>query len=533
MVSRLDFAAAVAITSVAALAACGPHHDGNGGDGGGGTGDALTLDAFAGPFPDFPVDPIIDGSAPPTSGGLFGDPATGAQSGGPCLVEPEVGTLFPKNWLRPRFSWVASGTENLFELRLTTPNEIHPLVVYTTATTWTMPADLWATLSEHIIDQPITLTVRGATFDGATIGAGPELGSTGDIAIAPAEAPGAIVYWTTSGGTGLRGFHIGDESVTDIVRPGPASTACVGCHSSTPDGKFIGFSASANAGNGDPATLELRSADGTYASPSFITASGQTLMSRIGQEAPQFSANHWRDGDHTALAMYKPATVAEIVWVDLEAADVTSGTGIVARTGDPHDAASASFAHTSDTIVYASGTSVGAGVTLTDGDLRTVPYNNRAGGTSVAIPGASTVEFNEFYPTFSPDDRYVAYNRVATGAGSYNDAASEVYVIPSGGDISTRLAANTPPACSGKVSPGVTNSWPKWAPGTTDVGTRRFYWLTFSSTRSAAGNPQLYVTPIVEDHGALTTYPALYLWNQPVAENNHTPAWDNFDVPIQ
>ena len=54
--------------------------------------------------------------------------------------------------------------------------------------------------------------------------------------------------------------------------------------------------------------------------------------------------------------------------------------------------------------------------------------------------------------------------------------------------------------------------------------------LTFSSTR-LVGHPQLYVTPVVDDgSGTLQTFPALYLWNQPPDEANHTPAWDNLMV---
>jgi hypothetical protein len=26
-------------------------------------------------------------------------------------------------------------------------------------------------------------------------------------------------------------------------------------------------------------------------------------------------------------------------------------------------------------------------------------------------------------------------------------------------------------------------------------------------------------------------YPALYLWNQPVSEHNHTPSWDDYQIP--
>src|SRR5579859_4305667 len=88
---------------------------------------------------DFPPQPIDDApdagaAAPPSSGQLFGPPSQGAQSGGPCLVEPEVGSLYPKNWLRPRFGWIAPGGENLFELRLHVANQTSDLVVYTAQT---------------------------------------------------------------------------------------------------------------------------------------------------------------------------------------------------------------------------------------------------------------------------------------------------------------------------------------------------------------------------------------------------------------
>jgi hypothetical protein len=511
---------------VLALCACGSHvgHHGDGGTGDGGP------DAFAGPFPDFPATPVIDTGAPADSGMLFGDPASGAATGGPCMIEPEIGTLFPNNWLRPRFTWVPTGSENFFELRLTAANQINPLVVYTTQTSWTMPADMWKALAQHTFDQPITMQVRGATLSGTTLASGPELGSKGDITVSSATAPGAIVYWTTSGGTGLRGFKIGDESVSDVVRPADASTACVGCHSSTPDGVYVGFSASPVAGNGDPATLGMLSADGTKMTPPFVTASAQQLMARQNQEEPVFSKQHWMTGDHVAVTMYPINALFEIIWTDLEAASTAQGTGwgVLARTGDPNPAASASFAHTTDTLIYTSSSVVSSGVTVTHGDLRTVPFNNRAGGTSTPLTGAATTTYNEYYPTFSPDDALVAFNRVADGVSSYNNASAEVFVIPATGGTPARIAANDPPQCSGKTSPGVTNSWPKWSPGSTQVNGKTVYWLTFSSTRT--GNPQLYVTPMLYDGATISTFPALYLWNQPAAENNHTPAWDDFGI---
>jgi hypothetical protein len=520
--------------ALVAVAACSPNvgdkHDAA-------VGDAGPLDAFEGPFSDFPQDPFIDptGGAPPVeTPGLFGDPSTGAQTGGPCLVEPEVGTLYPQNWLRPRFTWIPAAGENIFELRLSAGNQVNQLVVYTSQTTWTMPASIWLGLTEHTIDAPITVSIRGATLSGTTFTGGPALGSKGTIAIAPAKATGAIVYWTTTGGTKLRGFTIGEETVHDIVSPTGAggSTQCVGCHSSTPDGAYVGFSASTASNDGNPSELKLVSSDGNNTTPPFISTSAQTLMARSQQQAPTFSKQHWVDGDHIAVTMLPLNAKTEMVWTDLETGSTAEGTGwgVLARTGDTNSAASATFARTTDTLLYTSNTTVGSGVTGTDGDLRTIPFSNRAGGASTKVTGASETAFNEYYGTFSPDDKLIAFNRVAAGASSYNNPSAEVYVIPAGGGTAVRIAANDPPSCSGKASPGVTNSWPKWSPGTMASGTKQYYWLTFSSTRSPGANPQLYVTPVITQGTVISTFPSLYLWNQPPAENNHTPAWDDFAI---
>ena len=124
---------------------------------------------------------------------------------------------------------------------------------------------------------------------------------------------------------------------------------------------------------------------------------------------------------------------------------------------------------------------------------------------------------------------------LAPGIGVDAPPARAAYGIVARSPLSTvtplRLDANDPPQCAGVTSPGVTNSWPKWAPEVGTSGSRRFYWLTFSSTRTG-GRPQLFITPVVDDGEAVRTYPALYLWNQPADENNHTPAWDVFDIPV-
>jgi hypothetical protein len=169
-----------------------------------------------------------------------------------------------------------------------------------------------------------------------------------------------------------------------------------------------------------------------------------------------------------------------------------------------------------------------SGVAHGEGDLYTVPYAKGAGGTAARVTGASTVGTNEYYPDWSIDDSLLAFNRAP--GDSYNNANAEVYVVPAAGGTATRLRANDPSACLSKASPGVTNSWPKWSPGATTVNDRTYYWLTFSSRRTASTLPQLYVTAVVNEGGVIKTFPAIYLWNQPQTENNHTPAWDDFVI---
>src|SRR5262245_23001193 len=98
----------------------GAGHAGHGSDGAGGDlfGSSGTINT--GPFLDFPKDPIIDATAPANAPTLFGPPGSGTPSGGPCLFEPEPGALFPNNWLRPRFRFVADNSQNLFEDRKST-----------------------------------------------------------------------------------------------------------------------------------------------------------------------------------------------------------------------------------------------------------------------------------------------------------------------------------------------------------------------------------------------------------------------------
>jgi hypothetical protein len=255
-----------------------------------------------------------------------------------------------------------------------------------------------------------------------------------------------------------------------------------------------------------------------------------------------------------------------------------AGWGVLARTGsaDLGSAGAPSWSHnrngTTDYIAYTTspfGTKDGR---MNDGpaDIAIVPYNSLgpglggAGGAVQALPGASDPNFNEYYPAWSPDDSLIAFNRVPSGMVMYEQPSAEVLVVPTSGTATCDgmattpcdLKANVPVTCTGSLPGTVENTWPKWAPLPTTSGNKGsdgklYYWVTFSSTRvtgctmagsnvcaatdaaNAVGKAQLYVAGIVVDPttGNISTFPAIYLWNQDFSDNNLIPAWDYFPLP--
>lgn len=63
----------------------------------------------------------------------------------------------------------------------------------------------------------------------------------------------------------------------------------------------------------------------------------------------------------------------------------------------------------------------------------------------------------EYYPSFSPDDAFVAFTRVAGNGNVYSNADAEVFVVPASGGSALRLAANDAPDSSRS------RMWPAWS----------------------------------------------------------------------
>ena len=342
----------------------------------------------------------------------------------------------------------------------------------------------------------------------------------------------------------LKGFQVGDESVAQTLIPNQVqmttdggAVTCIGCHTSTPDGKFVGFTAQGPWGNA-LASVETASIG---QQPPFM---GSAALAFFDATAPlgiqSYSKAHWHNGDHKMLAPEGDSNGAmppgsKLVVVDLEATDPAKVATTLDRGGEASEVGTPAWSHDGKTIVYIGGDGRGSrsrdvsapgAATSTSSRCRTRtaragPPRDRRGVGRRRRRVLPVVLARRCAPRFQQRPR---------GTDMYSQPLDEIYVIPATGDGDAPRRQRSP-ACSGMTSPGMTNSWPKWSPSSTTVGKKTYYFLVFSSMRFDGVTPQLYVTGVVVDGDKVETHGAIYLWNQPDTEHNHTPAWDYFKIP--
>ena len=224
-----------------------------------------------------------------------------------------------------------------------------------------------------------------------------------------------MVYWASASSaispdaSKLVGFRVGDEGVVDALtvpqvtrqiidpvaqdlriayNPGAihsGAVQCIGCHTSTPDGKSVGFT-DLWPWNGVIASIEA----GTVGQqPSYVTAGAATLINQPWLGMLTFSKAHWEDGKHLVVTGYtdrdtvvgfgmppgdatiKPSTLA---WFNLDtptairsagqaastnaaiAAAEKTAWGRLALTGETASAISPAFSHDGTNVYYTSAT---------------------------------------------------------------------------------------------------------------------------------------------------------------------------------
>lgn len=408
----------VAVLGCAGVKATAPS-SGNGGSGaastgaggsgnytGGGAGSPVIVPSTCSPCTDFPTDPLIDVGLPSNVTSAFGSPSGSA----PCVTEPEDGSLFPNNWLRPRVR-VPGNTQDM-KITVHADREANDLVAYANGETWTMPKSIWMALAQHVVEEDISVTVqiRGG---GAT---------TVKFEVAPVSAAGSMVFWSAdpkqAGKQGVEslpqsmvvndsylvGFTVGDESTTPTLKVDTVqqqvftndqhntrTSRCIGCHNGTPDGNYVSFvdawpwpvaiaSVKPDPNNMNKTGSALTGYEGVVCSTNnnMNMCTGTPTMVQFAWNGPMvFSPSHWSDTDKIGIIStqmkdwtqpwssqnWQPGRLA---WVNLQSTATTTSNGLtvpmqgaaydyLARTGDPNPAAAfPTWSHDGSSIVYVS-----------------------------------------------------------------------------------------------------------------------------------------------------------------------------------
>lgn len=452
--------------------------------------------------------------APPNAPDLFGT-ATDDPTVAPEIAYPPDEVVVPLNLGDLEVHWRDNHGHDVYELSLV--NDHVDLRVYVGGgnTGWgNFVASEWYAAAHG--GNAITVKVRALTAaNPGRFGTAPPRTarlSNNDLA-------GGLYYWAARA-TGANAFGIFRHDFGQPAQPAqPFFTntdagRCVACHAV--------------------------SRDGTRMAVGYDGGDGSATIVNVASRAPGIPAEtqFWN------FATYSPDGT-KLVGSRGGVLSVRDGTtGVVTGTVETGGYAShPDFAATGTALVYTRVT-VPSGPNdwhFTGGTIATVSYDaatNTFGPPTTVVTGGG----NNFYPAFSPDGKWILFNRstvtVPNDGDAYDDPSAEIWIARADGSGARKLdMAN--------LGPGLTNSWGRWAPFVSQFGAagaeEPLYWITFSSKRDfgvrlvGARQPQIWMAPFFTERaeaGLDPTAPAFRLPVQDLETNNHIAQWTETVVPI-
>ncbi len=415
-------------------------------------------------------------------------PDTGASLGGPELSYPESGVRVPRNVEGLPFIWDEGGAGRVYRLRF--QSNITDISVYTQQADYRATSELWAQIAAANRSGSVQVSVTSAAWDGSSV-TDLQAGFPIEVQVDRLDARGSVLYWATSE-RGILRLPFGSAE-PELFWEGQDGAQCVGCHVVSGDDMVVShdgingvFSVVDISDPEDPVqvvdpqdnkrfTFKTVSPDGRY-----ILGAGQGQLTLYNLETGSTVGERDIEG-YVTMPDWSPDGQ------DLVMVRVQQG-------------------HKDDWgFEY--------------GEIIQVPVldDGRLGNPEVLV--ASDGQNNLYYPAYSPDGAWVAYNR-AQGA-AYANSNAQLWLSSRDGQIQLPLdAANQ--------GGGLQNSYPRWGPLPDDD----VLWLAFSSKRQLPWTtfrmPQIWLTaidPALLEQDQDPSSPAFWLPGQDVESDNHLPVW--------
>jgi tetratricopeptide (TPR) repeat protein len=384
------------------------------------------------------------------------------------------------------------------------------------AHTWKPDAATWATIRQHSVERPATVTISGIRGGNQTVSRGQVMIQTSkdpvgapifyrDVPLMPSElkkgeikplAPTAIplIAWR------LRNLS---EPASRLLLTGMHT--CANCHSFSGDGKTLGMDLD-GPGNDKglyaitpvKAEMSIRTED-VISWTSFRDAQpvGNMRVGFMSQVSPdgKYVATTFRGGyyvvnfkDYRFLQVFYP-THGILAWYDR----ATKERHPLPGADDPQyvqtdavwspDGKYLVFARAAAQDPYPEGVKLALKANDPDEtqiqyDLYRIPFNEGRGGQAEPIAGASQNGRSNTFPKVSPDGRWIVFVQCRNGQLMRPD--SQLYIVPAAGGKARRMRCNTP----------LMNSWHSFSPNGR--------WLVFSS-KSRSPYTEMFLTHLDEN----------------------------------
>ncbi|MSQ82777.1 MAG: hypothetical protein EXR77_07655 [Myxococcales bacterium] len=414
----------------------------------------------------------------------------------------------------------------------------------------TISASTWQLLFAFPQVKSWSVRLMAASTNGKVIAGGPVQSNARTFHVSQQKAGGAVYYWNTSL-MAVRVLEQGKLNAVTIPTPGGL---CAGCHSISPDGSTVAVSFMAQ-GMSTMSMALFTAKSGNV--PKWLHANAKTKLAASFTISAAFSMAYFGPNDKRLVVPSSQSSFPLSAPPKLLAIDLLKGTSTeLVKGGDLGQQGFPTWSPDGNLVVYASAKDVGQGFAANQPTaLYSVPFNNGQGGQATALVGASDAGIYQFYPAFTIDGQWVAYNRATKTAascpqnanananpnggpgnadsGTYDNCDADLWIIKPNGGKAIRLDL-----ANGQTGPGLTNSWPTFGSVGT-VGPGDMYWMAFSSRRdygflhTASGptspaTPQIWIAaidPVALAQGKDGSFAALWLPGQDMSAGCHIARW--------
>jgi hypothetical protein len=416
----------------------------------------------------------------------------------PVIVYPSDKTLFPRNLYKVLFQWNTGTGNDLFRLEF--KGDLLNLSVYTTKDRWEPTAAQWAYLAGTAAGGKLTWTVYGVTQKSP----GQIWASTPiDLGFTRGSVEGAIYYWSTTV-AGVRRATVSDAAPANFLTPAQTGE-CVACHTLSRNGKRL----AADVGGHVLGVVDVKNIN-----PPVINWS---------QKIPTFWTTFNPDTSLVVTANKGVLSLRDGM-TGQELNKLPTGASRYGTQPDwSPDGKLLTFAQAAD--------NKDRGISGSSIAVLTYDSASRTFGNLRVIVASTGKDDSNYYPSFSPDSRYIAF--VNAKGGSDNNNTARLLLVSADGsqgpvalDLGNTVVNNQ--TLSGTAAQ-LGNSMPTWAP--TRPGEPAF--LAFSSVRAYG---KVYAYKAVEQlwvmgvdlsaiPGKDPSFPAFRLPFQDLDEDNHRPFW--------